>query len=94
MNVLYMLERCRRKEERSKQGQTNKQTQTNKAKQHSTPKAVTFPKKNELPQVGLKPTTLYTLDILERCRRKEERSKQDHTNNRAKQRNTPKAVTL
>ena len=28
----------RRKEERSKQGQTN-----NKAKQHSTPKAVTFP---------------------------------------------------
>ena len=45
-----------RKEERSKQGQTNK------AKQHSTPKAVTFPKKNELPQVGLEPTTLYTLD--------------------------------
>ena len=29
------------------------------AKQHSTPKAVTFP---ELPQVGLEPTTLYTLD--------------------------------
>ena len=62
----------RRKKERSKQGQTNK------AKQHSTPKAATFPelprvgldystfssvpKKNELPQVGLKPTTLYTLD--------------------------------
>ena len=45
------------KEERSKLDQTN-----NKAKQHSTPKAVTFPKKNELPQVGLKPTTLYTLD--------------------------------
>ena len=45
----------RRKEERSKQGQTN-----NKAEQHSTPKAVTFPKKNELPQVGLEPTTLYT----------------------------------
>ena len=39
-------EKCRRKEERSKQGQTN-----NKAKQHSTPKAVTFPKKNELPRV-------------------------------------------
>ena len=38
----------RRKEERSKQGQTN-----NKAKQHSTPKAVTFSKKNELPRVGL-----------------------------------------
>ena len=34
----------------------------NKAKQHSTPKAVTFPKKNELPRVGLEPTTLYTLD--------------------------------
>ena len=42
------------KEEKKKQGQTN-----NKSKQHSTPKAVTFPKKNEL---GLKPTTLYTLD--------------------------------
>ena len=36
----------RRKEERTKQGQTN-----NKAKQHSTPKAVTLPKKNELPRV-------------------------------------------
>ena len=47
----------RRKEESSKQGQTN-----NKAKQHSTPKAVTFPRKNELPRVGLEPTTLYTLD--------------------------------
>ena len=47
----------RRKEERSKQGQTN-----NEAKQHSTPKAVTSPKKNELPRVGLEPTTLYTLD--------------------------------
>ena len=47
----------RRKEERSKQGQTN-----NKAKQLSTPKAVTFPtKKNELPQVGLEPTALYTI---------------------------------
>ena len=48
-------ERYRRREERSKQGQTN-----NKAKQHSTPKAVIFPKKNELPRVGLEPTTLYT----------------------------------
>ena len=47
----------RRKKERS-----NKVKQTNKAKQHSTPKAVTFPKKNELPRVGLEPTTLYTLD--------------------------------
>ena len=45
------------KEGRSKQGQTN-----NEAKQHSTPKAVTFPKKNEPPEVGLKPTTLHTLD--------------------------------
>ena len=26
-------------------------------------KAVTFPKKNELPRVGLEPTTLYTLDM-------------------------------
>ena len=40
------------KEGRSKQARS--------AKQHSTPKAVTFPKKNELPRVGLKPTTLYT----------------------------------
>ena len=49
------------KEERKKQARSNKQTQ-HKAKQHSTPKAVTFPRKNELPQVGLEPTTLYTLD--------------------------------
>ena len=47
----------RRKEERSKQGQTNK------AKQHSTPKAVTFPKKNELPRVGLKAMTLVHLHM-------------------------------
>ena len=46
------------KEERSKQGQTNKQGKAT----HNTPKAVTFPKKNERPQVGLEPTTLYTLD--------------------------------
>ena len=46
-----------RREGRKKQGQTN-----NNAKQNGTPKAVTFPKKNELPQVGLEPTTLYTLD--------------------------------
>ena len=45
----------RRKEERWKKGQTNN-------KQLSTPKPVTFPKKNELPRVGLEPTTLYTLD--------------------------------
>ena len=42
----------RRKEEISKQGQTN-----DKARQDSTPKAVTFPEKNELPRVGLEPTT-------------------------------------
>ena len=47
----------RRKEEKSKQGQTN-----NKAKQQNTPKAVTFTKENELPRVGLEPTTPYTLD--------------------------------
>ena len=43
----HVIERCRRKEERSKQGHIN-----NKAKQHNTPEAITFPKKNELPQVG------------------------------------------
>ena len=48
---MYMLMRDeRRKEERSKQGQTN-----NKAKQHSTPKAVTFLTKYEQPRVGLEP---------------------------------------
>ena len=53
---MFLNERCRRKKEASKVKQTNK------AKQHSTPKAVTFPRKNELPRVGLEPTTLYTLD--------------------------------
>ena len=53
---MHVNERCRRKEEKSKLSHAN-----NKAKQHNTPKAVTFPKKNELPQVGLEPTTLYTL---------------------------------
>ena len=42
--------------------EARKVKQTNKAKQHSTPEAVTFPEKNELPRVGLEPTTLYTLD--------------------------------
>ena len=56
---MHVNERCRRKEERSKQGNTN-----NKAKQLKTPKAVTFPKKNELPQVGLEPTTLYNIYIV------------------------------
>ena len=49
----------RRKEERSKQGQTNK-----KAKQHSTPKAVTCPKKNELPRVGLEPRYFHDIVII------------------------------
>ena len=57
MYINVYVREMRRKEERSKQGHTN-----NKVKQHSTPKAVTFPKKNELPRVGLEPTTLYTLD--------------------------------
>ena len=35
---MYVNDRCRRKEERSKQGHTNKE------RQHGTPKAVTFPK--------------------------------------------------
>ena len=42
--------------------EASKVKQTNKAKQHRTPKAVNFSKKNELPRVGLEPTTLYTLD--------------------------------
>ena len=54
---VHVLMRDEKEEKRKKQGQTN-----NKANQHSTPKAVTFPKKNELPRVGLEPTTLYTLD--------------------------------
>ena len=45
------------KEEASKVKQT-----IIKAKQHSTSKVGTFPKTNELPWVGFKPTTLYTLD--------------------------------
>ena len=44
-----------REEERSKQ--TTKQSNTAHPRQ-----SVTFPKKNELPRVGLEPTTLYTLD--------------------------------
>ena len=47
-----------RDEKEGRKKQTN-----NKAKQHSTPKTVTFPRKNELPQVGLEPTTLYTPDM-------------------------------
>ena len=43
---------------RSKQGQTNKQQ--SKATKHT--QGSHFPKKNELPQVGLEPTTLHTLD--------------------------------
>ena len=48
----------RRKKERSKQGQANKQ---GKATQH-TQGSHFFLRKNELPRVGLKPTTLHTLD--------------------------------
>ena len=58
--VMHVLMRDE-KERRKKQARSNKQT-NNKAKQHSTPQAVTFHKKNELPRVGLDPTTLYTLD--------------------------------
>ena len=50
------------KEGRKKRARSNKVNVQYKAKQHSTPKAVTFPKKDELPRVGLKPTTLFTLD--------------------------------
>ena len=56
-DTIQVLMRDEKKEEKNKQGHTN-----SKAKQHSTPKAVTFLNKNELPQVGLEPTTLYTLD--------------------------------
>ena len=41
--------------------EVRKKKQTN-PKNNIAPKAVTFPKKNELPRVGLEPTTLYTLD--------------------------------
>ena len=58
-----------------KKKEVSKVKQTNKAKQHSTPKAVTFPRKNELPQVGLEPTTLYTVHVLMRDE-KEGRKKQ------------------
>ena len=50
------------RDEKKESAEASKVKQTNKAKQHSTPKAVTSPKKNELPRVGLEPTTLYTLD--------------------------------
>ena len=63
--IVHVLMRDEKKE-RKKQARSSKQI--NKAKQHSTPKAVTFPKKNELPRVGLEPTTLYTLDrVLYHC---------------------------
>ena len=51
------------RDEKEESAEASKVKQTNKAKQHSTPKAVTFPRKNELPRVGLEPTTLYTLDM-------------------------------
>ena len=55
--------RCE-KEGRKKQARSNKEQ--GKAT-HSTPKAVTFPKINELPRVGLEPTTLYTLHVHNIC---------------------------
>ena len=55
MHVLMRDER--RKEERKKQARSNKQ---GKATQHT--QGSHFSKKNELPRVGLEPTTLYTLD--------------------------------
>ena len=93
---MFLMRDETRKEERSKQDQTN-----NKAKQHSTPKAVTFPKKNELPQVGLEPTTLYymytCMYMLMRDEegRKKEASKVIHVQkNKAKQHSTPKTITF
>ena len=53
------------KEERKKQARSNKQTrQSNTAhpRQSLFLEKITFPRKNELPRVGLEPTTLYTLD--------------------------------
>ena len=50
--IVHVLMRDEKKEK-----EASKIKQTNEAKQHSTPKAVTFPKKNELPRVGLEPTT-------------------------------------
>ena len=48
----------RKKEERSKEGQTN-----NKAKQHSTPKAVTFPKEKRAASGGTRTHNMYTIYI-------------------------------
>ena len=83
---MFLNERCEgRKKEASKVKQTNK------AKQHSTPKAVTFPRKNELPRVGLEPTTLYTLDrALYHVReiKKKGRKKQARSNKQTRQSNT------
>ena len=59
--LIFMFLMRDEKEERKEQARSNKQTrQSNTAKQHSTPKVATFPRKNELPQVGLEPTTLYS----------------------------------
>ena len=49
------------RDEQGRKKEASKVKQANKAKQHSTPEAVTFPKKNELPRVGLEPTTLLHL---------------------------------
>ena len=55
MYVLLRDEEGRKKEAR-------KVIQITQSKQRNTSKAVTFLKKNELPRVGLEPTTLPTLD--------------------------------
>ena len=62
IHVLYATCMHVRETKEGRKKEASKVKQTNKAKQHSTPKAVTFPKKNELPRVGLEPTTLHTLD--------------------------------
>ena len=54
---MFLNEMRDEKEERKKKARSNKQT-----RKSNTPKAVTFPRKNELPQVGHEPTTLYTPD--------------------------------
>ena len=58
MKVHRMHVLMRDEKEGRKQARSNKQQ--GKATQHT--QGSHFPDKNELPQVGLKPTTLYTLD--------------------------------
>ena len=56
---VYMFLMRDEKEERRKQARSNKQT---RQRNTAHPRQSLFPRKNELPQVGLEPTTLYTLD--------------------------------